>query len=220
MQDLVIDVNLSHFWLHSLSHFLLQAFVLVVCLLSDLWYSRWLYELREFEGSLVDTPFVLEVSSLLTPMPRNRHWVSYHFHIKQEKWVIRSHVPSLNHIWSSHLHLEIKHLHTSHKLLLFPGNLFILLRCLFLWLRLRCLGKCIFVVVCILLVFRVFLLLLCYWCREVFKYVFELCDMLYSVKLISLPFLVPLLSHPWPHTRSKLPHRPPTTIVSPWSGPS
>ena len=72
MKNLIVDINFPHFRLHPLSHFLFQSFVLIVSLFTYFGDSSSLDEFRKFERCLMDSSFVLKVSSLLAPMPWNR----------------------------------------------------------------------------------------------------------------------------------------------------
>jgi len=75
MQDLIIDVDLAHFRLQALTHFLLQSLTLVSfsALFPQLSDACRLNEVRQFEWDLVNTTFVLQIPPLLRPMTRNGH---------------------------------------------------------------------------------------------------------------------------------------------------
>ena len=84
MEHLVINVDFTHFGLHSLSHFLLQCFGLVClrCLLPQLTDARLFNEIRQLEWYLVNTALILQISALLGPMARDRHRISHLFAVK------------------------------------------------------------------------------------------------------------------------------------------
>ena len=77
VQDLIVNINLAHLRLHSLPHLLLQrlGFVGLCRLLTQLADASLLNEVWKLEGDLVDASLVLQVATLLGPMPRYRHRV-------------------------------------------------------------------------------------------------------------------------------------------------
>lgn len=73
VQDVVVNIDLAHFWLDTLSHSLLQRFVRILTSGSDSIDSSVFNKLWQLEGSLVDAPLVLEIPSLLVPMSWDGH---------------------------------------------------------------------------------------------------------------------------------------------------
>jgi hypothetical protein len=81
MKNLIVNINLSHFRLHAFSHLLFQSLVFVAGLLTDFCNSCLFNEVRQLKWCLVHSSLVLEVSSLLTPVTRDRNRVSHHLHV-------------------------------------------------------------------------------------------------------------------------------------------
>src|SRR4051812_30418873 len=112
MKHLIVNVDLPHLRLHPFSHFLFQTLVFIVTLLSHFSYPCGLYEIWKLEGHLMNSSFVLKVSSFLIPMSWNWHRVSNHLHVHEKDWVISSDVPCLNKIWALDFHFQVKDLHS------------------------------------------------------------------------------------------------------------
>jgi hypothetical protein len=118
MQNLIININFTHFGLHSFPHLLFECFILIICLISNFCNTSLFNEIRKFKWCFVNTSFILKISSLLAPVSRNRHGITNHFHVHQKLRVFCSDIPCFNHIRSSDLHLQIKHFHATQQLLL------------------------------------------------------------------------------------------------------
>ena len=78
VEHLIVNVNLTHFWLHALAHLLLQRLRLIRLrrLLAQLADPSLLDKVRQLEWNLVNAALVLKISSLLCPVARHRHRVS------------------------------------------------------------------------------------------------------------------------------------------------
>jgi hypothetical protein len=129
VKHLVIDVDFTHFWLHTLSHLLFKRLlsISISCLLPQATDSSLLNKLWQLEGDLMDTPLVLEIASLLSPVTRHWHRVPHLLAGKKEKRLFGGDIPRLNEVWPLHLHLEVKNLHLGQKFaLLFSHFLFLL----------------------------------------------------------------------------------------------
>ena len=113
MQDLIIDVNLAHFRLKALTHFLLQGLRLIGLgtLFSQLGDASRLDEVRQLERNLVNAAFVLEIAALLSPMPRNRDRVAHLLTLQEKQGVLGSDIPRFNQVWSLHRDLQLKNPH-------------------------------------------------------------------------------------------------------------
>jgi len=59
MKNVVVNVDLAHFRLYSLSHFLFQTFGWILSFFAHFIYARTLDEIREFERSFVDSSLIL-----------------------------------------------------------------------------------------------------------------------------------------------------------------
>ena len=73
MQDLIVNINFAHFWLHSLSHLLLERLRLVSLrrLLSQFRYAGLFDKVWQLEGNFVDSSLILKIASFLCPVSRN-----------------------------------------------------------------------------------------------------------------------------------------------------
>lgn len=113
VEYLVIDVDFSHLWLHALAHLLLERLGLISLggLLPQLADPGLLNEVRQLEGNLVDAALVLQITTLLRPVPRHRDRVPDLFALEEEEWVLRGHVPRFYQVWPPHLHLEVENFH-------------------------------------------------------------------------------------------------------------
>jgi len=105
MQNLIINVDLTHLRLHSLSHLLLKSLVFVVGLLSDLGDTCLFDKVRELKGRFMHTSLILEVSSLLAPMSGHGYGIPNHLHVQEKLGILSSDIPGLNHVRSTNFHL-------------------------------------------------------------------------------------------------------------------
>ena len=75
MKHLIIDIKSPHFRLNSLPRFIFNLLHGVV-FCSNFGYTSCFNKLWKFKSMFLETPFILQEFSLLTPMLRNRNWVS------------------------------------------------------------------------------------------------------------------------------------------------
>mmetsp|Transcript_58540 Transcript_58540/g.155852 ORF Transcript_58540/g.155852 Transcript_58540/m.155852 type:complete len:211 (+) Transcript_58540:1191-1823(+) len=121
VQNLIVDVQLAHLWMHLLAVLLLQRCLLLLLHdgLADLGDPSRLDEVGQFERRFFDASFPSHVFPLAHPVPRHRACVSVSFQVHQEPWVSGSGVPHLDNVRSSHQGLQLCDRHSTLKLSFF-----------------------------------------------------------------------------------------------------
>ena len=86
MQHLVIDINLAHFRLHALSHFLFESLLSVFSgrFLPELANASLLNKIWKLERNLVDASLVLQITAFLGPMAWHWNRIPYLLALKKE----------------------------------------------------------------------------------------------------------------------------------------
>mmetsp|Transcript_136776 Transcript_136776/g.381242 ORF Transcript_136776/g.381242 Transcript_136776/m.381242 type:complete len:233 (+) Transcript_136776:1318-2016(+) len=125
VENLVIDIELSHLRMYPVSALLLQrlGFLLLHDGLTDLRNASGLDEVGKLEGRLLHTALAGHVLALAAPVPGHVHGVAVRLEVHEEPRIGGRRVPHLHNVRPPDQRLQLSHRHSPGDLPLLPGEL-------------------------------------------------------------------------------------------------